>query len=150
ELTSSRIAGYNLVDLPPHPAWLDPWEDEANPGGFPLLSRQPRRFLHSQLAGTSLAGEPELLMHCDDARDQGFIDGMPVKVRSATGSTQMTLRTTSRCRRGVLAAENGPWFQGRDGLDPGGNPNAVTSDIATSSLSQATAAQTCRVWVEAV
>ncbi|MEM7443111.1 MAG: molybdopterin-dependent oxidoreductase, partial [Pseudomonadota bacterium] len=46
ELTSSRIAGYNLVDLPPHPAWLDPWEDEANPGGFPLLSRQPRRFLH--------------------------------------------------------------------------------------------------------
>ncbi|MEO1224420.1 MAG: molybdopterin-dependent oxidoreductase [Pseudomonadota bacterium] len=150
ELTSSRIAGYDLTDLPPHPAWLDPWEGEANQGDFALLSRQPRRFLHSQLAGTSLAGEPELQMHRDDARDRGLTDGMTVRVRSATGSALMKLCTTSRCRRGVLAAETGPWFRGDDGLDPGGNPNAVTSDIATSSLSQATAAQTCRVWVEAI
>ena len=149
ELTSERIAAYALTDVPPHAAWRPPvaWLGEAPPGTFALLSRQPRRFLHSQLAQTHLARAPEIVLHTEDAAGLGLRDGARVRVSSDRGACLAVLRTTTRCRLGVAAMETGPWFRGADGLDPGGNPNALTRDVPTSSLSQATAAQSCLVRV---
>lgn len=150
ELASERIRSYALSDAPAHPAWSPPheWLGDAPPGAVALLTRQPRRYLHSQLAQTSLATEPEILAHAEDAAERGLADGARVKVRSPRGACVARLRTTTACRRGVAAMETGPWFEGGDGLDMGGNPNAVTSDAPASSLSQATAAQSCLVWIE--
>ncbi len=147
ELTSKRIEGYALDDMPPHPAWMaaDHGEGGEAEGTFALLSRQPRHFLHSQLAQTSLAREPEILLHTKDAAALALADGAQVRVSSDRGACLARLRCTSGCRRGVAAMETGPWFRGADGVDPGGNPNALTADFPTSSLSQATAAQTCQV-----
>ncbi|MEO1578207.1 MAG: molybdopterin-dependent oxidoreductase [Pseudomonadota bacterium] len=149
ELTSSRIKGYALPDMPAHPAWQHPdlWIGDAAPGTFALLSRQPRHFLHSQLAQTSLAREPEIMLHEDDAAALGLTDGAQVRVASDHGACLARLRSTKACRRGVAAMETGPWFRGQDGFDPGGNPNTLTPDIPTSTLSQATAAQSCLVRV---
>ncbi|MEM6712145.1 MAG: molybdopterin-dependent oxidoreductase [Pseudomonadota bacterium] len=175
ELFSKRIESYALPDFPPHPAWLEPdeWLGKAQQGcaqegrsqeeALALLSRQPKHFLHSQLAQTSLAQEPSILLHERDAKDRGLVDGQQVCVRSAQGACLARLTTTRQCRRGVAAMETGPWFIGSAPLDDamrlghtkrrcdeGGNPNALTHDRPTSSLAQATAAQTCLVWVEDV
>jgi len=147
ELTSERIAGYKLSDVPPHPTWQKPdlWIGDAPEGTFALLSRQPRNFLHSQLAQTGLAHTPEIMVHHADAAAMGLTDGALVRVTSDRGACLARLRCSMAGRRGVAAMETGPWFRGRDGLDPGGNPNAVTPDLPASSLSQATAAQSCLV-----
>ncbi|MEM1288892.1 MAG: molybdopterin-dependent oxidoreductase [Pseudomonadota bacterium] len=155
ELFSERIESYALEDFPAHPAWLEPeeWLGNAPKGALSLLSRQPGRFLHSQLGQTSLAHEPEITLHEADAKDRGLKNGHEVRVRSKRGACRARLRTTAACRRGVAAMETGPWFVGDahapTGCDRGGNPNAVTDDRPTSSLSQATAAQSCLVWLEA-
>lgn len=150
-LSSEKIRAAALPDFPPHPAWSQPdeWLGAAPRGALALLTRQPRRFLHSQLAQTALARAPEILVHREDAAERGLADGADVVVRSPRGACRARLRTTAACRRGVAAMETGPWFEGGDGVDPGGNPNALTSDAPTSSFAQATAAQTCLVTVEA-
>ncbi|MEO0385938.1 MAG: molybdopterin-dependent oxidoreductase [Pseudomonadota bacterium] len=150
ELTSQRIESYGLEDVRAHPSWRQPglWIGDAPSGSFALLSRQPRHFLHSQLAQTDLAGDPEIVVHAEDAAALGLIEGALVRVFSDRGACLARLRLTRACRRWVAAMETGPWFAGEDGLDPAGNPNALTSDLPTSSLSQATAAQSCIVRIE--
>ena len=56
ELSSDRIASYELSDMPGHPAWCPHpyWIGNRPAGQFALLSRQPVHFLHSQLAQTRL------------------------------------------------------------------------------------------------
>lgn len=152
ELVSKRIESYALQDFPAHPAWLEPdeWLGNAPDGALSLLSRQPKLFLHSQLGQTSLADQPIIVMHASDAQARGLADGQTVRVRSERGACLAKLCVIDACRRGVVAMETGPWFVGgSSGYDKGGNPNAVTHDRPTSSLAQATAAQTCLVWVEA-
>lgn len=147
ELSSDRIARYGLADMPPHPTWTPHpfWVGDKPAGQFALLSRQPAQFLHSQLAQTSLSTSPDVMMNPQDAQTLGLADGDVVTVSSEQGSCRAVLRVSPQCRRQVVAMATGPWFAGRDGHDPSGNPNALTPDVPTSTLSQATAAQSCIV-----
>lgn len=150
EVRSAQIASLNLKQMPGHPAWFPPteWSGDAKPGQLALLSRQPRQFLHSQLAQTSLAQEnlPSVTVARRRAQMLGLSDGDWVRVASPRGACSARLRTSDACRDDVAIMATGHWFQGGSGqVDPGGNPNAVTLDSATSELSQATAAQTCLV-----
>ena len=91
-----------------------------------------------------------ILLHPADAAARRITDGDAVKVSSKRGACHAVAHLTKLCRRGVAAMETGPWFAGDtdDAVDTGGNPNAVTGNIAASTLSQASAAQSCLVFVE--
>ena len=153
ELESERITSFGYADAPGHPAWMEPveWIGSAASGELALLTRQPRHFLHSQLAQTSLAEEapPSVQIHPSEAGRRDMAEGETVAVTSPRGRCLARLRLSEQCRPGVAVMETGPWFEGGSAdLDRGGNPNAVTTDIAASALSQATAAQTCLVTIE--
>lgn len=153
QLASPRIASFQYDDFARHPAWFVPveWIGNAAPDALALLTRQPRKFLHSQLGQTRLATDhpPKVSMHPFEAGKRGLNDGDRVLVSSPRGACLAQVAWSEHCRRGIAVMETGPWYQGNEeGVDRGGNPNAVTLDIATSPLSQATAAQTCLVTVE--
>lgn len=153
QLASPRIASFQYDDFAGHPAWFVPveWIGNAAPDALALLTRQPRKFLHSQLGQTRLATDhpPKVSMHPFEAGKRGLNDGDRVLVSSPRGACLAQVAWSEHCRRGIAVMETGPWYQGNEeGVDRGGNPNAVTLDIATSPLSQATAAQTCLVTVE--
>ncbi len=155
ELSSARLAAFNYPDAPGHPAWIAPaeWIGAADDDELALLSRQPEKFLHSQLAQTHLAKRrsPSVTLHPADATDRDLFDGCRVLVYSPRGSCKAVLGTSHHCRRGIAVMETGHWFEGCAGrVDPGGNPNALTPDIGTSALAQATAAQTCLVRVKKI
>lgn len=151
ELGSRRIASFGYDDVPGHPAWMTPaeWLGNAPEHTLALLSRQPEKFLHSQLGQTSLARAPTICIHPGEMASRQLSDGDPVKVVSPRGTCLARVRHSQTCRPGVAIMETGPWFEGgMSGVDRGGNPNALTLDIATSTLSQATAAQTCLITIE--
>lgn len=151
ELGSHRIASFGYADMPGHPAWMAPaeWLGNAPENALALLTRQPQKFLHSQLGQTSLATAPTISVHPGEMAVRRLSDGDLVSVASPRGACLARIRSSQTCRPGVAIMETGPWFEGGlSGVDRGGNPNAVTLDIATSTLSQATAAQTCLVTIE--
>lgn len=153
ELMSKRIASFNYKDLAGHPAWFEPmeWIGHAAPGELALLTRQPDKFLHSQLAQTELATDhpPKIVMHPTEAKQRGLTEADLVRVSSPRGACVARVSFMETCRPGVALMETGPWYEGSaGGVDHGGNPNAVTLDIGTSPLSQATSAQTCLVTIE--
>jgi len=154
EIASARIAAMKLADMTGHPAWFLPteWAGNAAPGQLAMLSRQPRRYLHSQLAQTSLARDnpPTVTIAAAPAAAMGLRDGMAVRIDSPRGGCRARLRISEGCRPDIAIMETGPWFDGgTDRIDPAGNPNALTFDQPTSELSQASAAQTCLVRLSA-
>ena len=127
------------------------WIGDAETGALALLTRQPARFLHSQLGQTSLAEPrpPSVCVHPSEAVRRRIADGDPIIIALPRGRCRARMEVSDLCRPGIAVMETGPWFEGGPAnLDCGDNPNAVTSDIATSALSQATAAQTCLVTIE--
>lgn len=161
ELFSETIASFALPDCPGHPAWITPreWLGGAAQDELHLLSYQPPTRLHSQLdpgpiaARDKIQGREPILMHPDDAAARGLTDGQVLRVFNARGACLAGLRLDDRLLRGVVLLATGAWF---DPLEPGmpgslcvhGNPNVLTADIGTSSLTQGPSAQSCLVRVE--
>lgn len=150
-LGSGRIASFGYDDVPGYPAWMTPaeWLGNAPDGLLALLTRQPEKFLHSQLGQTSLAETPTVYVHPSEMAKRLLAEDDLVMVSSPRGACLARIRGADNCRCGVAIMETGPWFEGgTSDIDRGGNPNSVTLDIATSTLAQATAAQTCLVRIE--
>jgi biotin/methionine sulfoxide reductase len=163
EIVSPRIASYGYSDCPGHPAWLEPAEWLGSPRAkrFPLhlLSDQPRAKLHSQLdhSDHSLAakhdGREALHLSPDDARARHLDAGSVARVFNERGACIATVVVDDGVMPGVVRMSTGAWLDiGIDGaggrVERHGNPNVLTRDLASSLLSQATAAQTCLVEVE--
>lgn len=162
ELFSETIASFALPDCPGLPTWITPreWLGGAAQDELHLLSYQPPTRLHSQLdpgpiaARDKIQGREPILMHPDDAAARGLTDGQVLRVFNARGACLAGLRLDDRLLRGVVLLATGAWF---DPLEPGvpgslcvhGNPNVLTADVATSSLTQGLSAQSCLVRVEA-
>ncbi len=150
ELSSPRIASYGYDDISGHPKWASPleWSGTASDDQLALLSRQPEKFLHSQLNRTHLAktGPPDVFINPKEAQIRNINDSCEVTVYSERGGCRAVVRISDKCRSGIAVMETGPMFEGAiDNIDLGGNPNAVTPDFATSELAQASAAQSCLV-----
>lgn len=161
ELHSRAIAGFGYDDCPGHPAWL-PAATLATPPGqgtYPLhlIANNPATRLHSQLdhgaasAESKVAGREPIRMRADDAHARGIDAGDVVLIRSNVGTCLAGVVISDALRPGVVQLSTGAWF------DPSapdiatcvhGNPNALTSDIATSRLSQGCTGQHVRVEVE--
>ncbi len=163
EIASDRIAGFGYADCPGHPAWLEPKEWLGAPdrpeGALHLITHQPPTRLHSQLAQTPAGrtdhptGLEPLRLNPADAAARRIADGAVVTVENARGRCLAGAVVTDAVRPGVAVMATGAWWT-PDPDDPacdrGGNPNVLTRDAGTSSLTQACAAQSALVLVRPV
>lgn len=165
ELFSETIASYQLDDFAPHPEWQPPreWLGSEVSKRFPLhmISIQPGDRLHSQLDATpsvqanKTAGHETLWMHPDDAQSRGIVTGDVIEVSNERGRMLAGVRLTDGVTRGVVLIATGAWFDPGFGkawqpYDRAGNPNVLTLDIGTSSLTQGPNAMSCLVEIKRV
>ena len=147
ELESRAIAGFGYADCPAHPTWLAPaeWLGAAAARQFPLhlVTIQPSDRLHSQMdpgpisqAG-KVAGRERLAINPADAAARGLIDRDLVQVFNQRGACLAGVALDAALMPGVVVMATGAWFDpAPDGLERGGNPNVLSLDIGTSSLTQ--------------
>ncbi|MEM9250656.1 MAG: molybdopterin-dependent oxidoreductase [Pseudomonadota bacterium] len=158
ELFSEVIAGFDLPDCRGHATWFPPRDWAARPAGeapLALLSGQPATRLHSQLdnGGFSLShkicGREPVLIHPEDAAARGIADGAVVLLRNARGQCFAGARLTDEITRGCVFLWTGAWYDPDDTApqdrDRHGNPNVLTHDLRSSSLTQSPAAHSALV-----
>ena len=125
------------------------WLGSENAKEFPLhlISNQPKNRLHGQMDNGSLSlsskikGREPAIINPNDASERDIEDGDVIKVFNNRGAMLAGARLSDEIRRGVIRVHTGAWF---DPIEPGvsgsldkhGNPNVLTLDRGTSSLSQ--------------
>jgi biotin/methionine sulfoxide reductase len=155
ELFSETVSGFGLSDCPGHATWFPPRDQKAGIYPLALISGQPGTRLHSQFdnGATSLAqkvaGREPVLIHPEDAATRGISDGQVVEIFNNRGRCLAGARVTDDVMRGVLFLWTGAWYD-PDLEDPNlrdrhGNPNVLTHDLRTSSLSQSPASHSAQV-----
>src|SRR3954468_5472496 len=158
ELASDVIAGFGYADCPGHPTWIEPGDGDSMRFPLHLIANQPSTRLHGQLdvgaasLDSKVQGREPILINPDDASARGIGDGDVVRVFSARGACLAGAVISAAVRPGVAQLATGAWYDPVD-LDGTptcvhGNPNAVTEDRPTSSLSQGCAGQQARVEIE--
>lgn len=159
QISSPVIAGFAYADCPGHPAWLPPAHapDERHP--LWLVANQPERRLHSQLdfGGYSQAGKQQgrevCTMHPSSAQSRGISQGDAVRIFNAIGACLAVVELSEDVMPGVVRLPTGAWyspFQQPSGQTAcaHGNPNSLTRDAGTSSLSQGCTGELVAVQVE--
>lgn len=160
ELFSETIASFGLADCLGHPTWSPP-RDVANGLGetYPLylLSGQPKTRLHSQLdngdysRSQKISGREPVLIHPSDAERRGINDGDIVELFNARGRCLAGARITDEVAQGCVFLWTGAWydpdFSAPQARDRHGNPNVLTHDLRTSSLTQSPASHSALVEV---
>lgn len=163
ELFSETIASFGYADCPGHPTWIRPREALGAPLArrFPLhlLTTQPAHRLHGQMdpvgpsRASKIQGREPIRMNPADAAARGLCDRDIVRVWNDRGACLAGLALSEDLLAGVVEMSTGAWF---DPIHPGtpncldvhGNPNVLTHDRPTSSLSQGPAPQSCLVEIE--
>ncbi|MGH8856665.1 MAG: molybdopterin guanine dinucleotide-containing S/N-oxide reductase [Polaromonas sp.] len=163
ELHSQRIAGFDYADCPGHAVWQEPheWLGATQVKNFPLhlISDQPHTKLHSQLdfsrysRANKVAGREPVVIHPDDARARGIVNGDIVRLFNTRGACLAGAVVSDAAMPSVLRMATGAWWDPTvagepDALDKHGNPNVLTHDAGASRLSQGCAAQSCLVQIE--
>ena len=162
EIFSERIASFNYADCPGHPAWIEPVEwlgDAKRRYPLHLISSQPSTKLHSQYdhgavsQANKICGREPLSLHPEDAAVRGLSAGDIVRVFNDRGQCLAGVRLDAGLKRGVAQMSTGAWYDplvpGEIGtLDKSGNPNVLTIDKGSSSLTQGASAHTCLIEVE--
>jgi biotin/methionine sulfoxide reductase len=163
EIFSAAIDAFGYADCPGHPVWLEPCEwlggEMASHYPLHLISGQPPDRLHGQNDGfgpsrkRKIAGREALSLNPADARRRGIRQGDVVRVYNDRGACLAGANLSDAIMPGVVQLFAGAWYDperpGEPGsLDKHGNPNVLTCDRGTSSLSQATTAHTTLVEVE--
>jgi biotin/methionine sulfoxide reductase len=162
EIFSETVDSFALEDCPGHPTWFEPpeWLGAASRGDQELhmISDQPVRRLHSQLDASphskagKIKGREPIFMNPADAQARGIIGGDLVEIHNKRGRVISGVVISDAIMPGVVRLSTGAWFDmdhERD-LERHGNPNALTLDIPSSSLSQGCSAQTCLVQVRKI
>jgi biotin/methionine sulfoxide reductase len=155
EIFSETLAGYGLSDCAGHAKFYPPRDLLAGAGPLYLLSGQPETRLHSQLdngaysLSRKIKGREPVLIHPEDAATHGIADGDVVELFNARGRCLAGARVTDDIRKGCVFLWTGAWwdpdFDAPQARDRHGNPNALTHDMRTSSLSQSPAAHSAMV-----
>jgi biotin/methionine sulfoxide reductase len=161
EIFSETIDGFGYPDCPGHPVWIEPEEWLGGPAAqhFPLqlIANQPRTKLHSQLdigahsQSSKIIGREPVRLHPDEAGARGLQDGDIVRIFNNRGSCLAGLVVDDAVRAGIAQLSTGAWYD-PDPTDPTfcrhGNPNVLTADRGTSSLSQGCTGQLALVEIE--
>ena len=122
-----------------------------------LLSGQPKTRLHSQLdngdysRSHKISGREPVLIHPSDAERRGINDGDIVELFNARGRCLAGARITDEVAQGCVFLWTGAWydpdFSAPQARDRHGNPNVLTHDLRTSSLTQSPASHSALVEV---
>ncbi len=160
ELASATIASFGYDDCPGHPSWIEPraWTG-ADRWPLHLIANQPSTRLHSQLdvgplsLASKVHGREPLRIHPDDAARRGIAGGDVVRVFNDRGACLAGAVVTDDVRPGVVQLSTGAWFDPIDDLtlEPlcvHGNPNVLTADLPSSTLSQGCSGQHAMVQIE--
>lgn len=160
ELFSETIAGFGLNDCLAHPTWFVPRDVAAGmQRDYPLflLSGQPKTRLHSQLDNGAyslshkISGREPVLIHPQDAAQRGIAEGDIVELFNARGRCLAGARVSDEVSRGCVFLWTGAWFDpdftAPQARDRHGNPNVLTHDHRTSSLTQSPAAHSALIEV---
>lgn len=163
EIFSEVVDGFGYEDCGGHPAWYEPdeWLKGARAEQFPLhlIANQPRARLHSQLdhgaasQASKIRGREPVRMHPDAAAARGVGDGDVVKVYNDRGSCLAGVLLDDGMRSDVVQLSTGAWYDPLDPADTGsmckhGNPNVLTADVGTSTLSHGCTGQHVLVEIE--
>ena len=161
EIWSSFIANSPHQDVHPHPRWVEPreWLGKAECAQLHMVSPQPASRLHGQLDGVAVSkrskvkGREPVRLNPEDAEERGIRDGDTVRIWNERGECLATAALTEHVMPGVIALATGAWYnpEGRSGKgsrDLHGNPNVLTSNVPTSTLSHAPAQHSALVFVE--
>jgi biotin/methionine sulfoxide reductase len=98
-----------------------------------------------------VAGREPIRINPSDAAKRDIHDGDVVRVLNSRGACLAGAIVDSDVMPGVVVMATGAWFDpggGSDEPERHGNPNVLTLDIGTSSLSQGTSALTALVEIE--
>ncbi|MEP3297912.1 MAG: molybdopterin-dependent oxidoreductase [Pseudoruegeria sp.] len=160
ELFSQTIHGFDLPDCKGHAKWF-PQRDVAS--GFSvdyplaMLSGQPKTRLHSQLDNGAyslshkISGREPVLLHPKDAQARGIVSGDVVELFNTRGRCLAGAVVTDDVRVGCVFLWTGAWydpdFEAPQHRDRHGNPNVLTHDLRTSSLTQGPASHSALVEV---
>jgi biotin/methionine sulfoxide reductase len=161
EIFSETIDSFRYPDCPGHPVWFEPDEWLGSPAtgrfGLQLVANQPRSRLHSQLdvgahsQSVKIAGREPVRLHPADAAARGLRDGDLVRIFNDRGACLAGLAVDDALRPGVAQLSTGAWYD-PDPDNPGfcrhGNPNVLTADRPSSTLSQGCTGQLALVEVE--
>lgn len=164
EIFSRKIERFGYKDCKGHPVWME--KTERSHGGpnskrFPLWlqSVHPDKRLHSQLCESeplrstyAIKGREPVFLSPADAQARGIAHGDLVRVFNDRGQLLAGAHVSDNFPSGVVRIQEGAWY-GPTGpeigaIDTYGDPNTLTLDIGTSSLAQATSANTCLVQME--
>jgi len=134
EIYSSKWATCNNPKLPPVPTYIETWESRNDPlsAKYPLqlITTHFKRRVHAQFDNVPWLRELEeqaILINSIDAQVRGINKGDKVKVFNARGMVIITAAVTERILPGVVDMPEGAWSeQDENGVDWGGNPNALT------------------------
>ena len=161
EIFSETIDSYRYPDCPGHPVWREPDEWLGSPAArrfrLQLVANQPRSRLHSQLdvgaysQSLKIAGREPVRLHPADAAARGLRDGDLVRIFNDRGACLAGLAVDEAVRPGVAQLSTGAWYD-PDPANPGfcrhGNPNVLTADRPSSTLSQGCTGQLALVEIE--
>jgi biotin/methionine sulfoxide reductase len=159
EIFSERIASFHYDDCPPHPAWLAPdeWLGAETARRYPLhlITVQPPDRLHSQMdpgpvaQANKVAGREKLRLNPHDAAARGLADGDVARIYNDRGACLAGVQLDAGIMPGVAVIATGAWYDPEpNGLDRGGNPNALSLDVGTSRLAQGPSALSLLVEIE--
>lgn len=126
----------------------DAQEPEAH--ALRLLSPQPEQRLHSQLNMAPIAhaarqhGLEVARAHPNELRRARLVSGDIAQLTNVRGTVQVVIQASVDVMPGHVVLATGGWYRperGKDGIvDKGGNPNTLTADSGSSSLSQGASA----------
>lgn len=136
EIYSQLVADLSNPDIPPIPRHLDPQEGPEDPLSikYPLqlITPHPKTRAHSCFDNNPLLNnlEPQSLwLSTQDAQTRGIGDGDKVRVFNARGETIINAKVTERIVPGVVALDEGAWYQPDEkGRDWEGSPNVLSRD----------------------
>ena len=158
EITSETIKNFKLKDCKQHPSWFEPYEWLGNKKKFNLhlISNQPEFKLHGQLDNASLSKKnkvkekEKIIINPIDAKKRKLKNNDLVEVYNNRGRMLAGISISKNVMKGVVVVSTGAWFSPhkKENLEIHGNPNVLTKDTPTSSLSQAPSAHTTLVEVK--
>jgi len=124
-----KALGDNHAAMPKLPDQMDNIEAAGPDAPFRLVTAPARSFLNTSFSemasGRRREGRPTVLMHPDDARRLGLMDGSKVRLGNVRGEVILHARISGGQQPGVLVSESiwpSECFEGGIGI------NALTSD----------------------
>ncbi|NMM86321.1 molybdopterin oxidoreductase [Rhodococcus sp. SRB_17] len=163
EIFSETIESFGYDDCQGHPRWYEPeeWLNGPRAEQFPLhlIANQPKTRLHGQLdhgavsQASKISGREPIRLHPAAAAERGLVARDVVRVFNDRGACLAGVVIDSGMHPDVVQLSTGAWYDPLDPADPDamcvhGNPNVLTPDVGTSSLSHGCTGQHVLVQIE--